>query len=391
MATLTNTQIKDLMNQAYNQFTGNQGTDSAIDLSAFDTGMSGDELVALKNRFTKELIAVCTKNWFMDTSYRGTYNDPFYEDSSRFGAITQMISATVPEVKENSAWNSFESGVTKVGQYTVYLPVVDTRYYAKSESWALPITISGEQWDTAFRNESELGDFVAYIFMMVDNAIVQHMEDLNNANRNHFIAEKIHYATSEGAKGVHVVNLVELYCQDTGKDSMTVEEFLSDADALRNATKNIGLYEGYLRKQTSLFNTEEKVRFVPKDREVVQLLGAFVKTLNSVALSNTFHKDMLELPLYSEVPAWQSMNDLSFDKLSSINVKLDDTRTVAKSGIVGLMCDKWAIVHTIKSDRVGSQHFSIENLTHYEYQHRDQYINNLTLSAIVFTVEDVIA
>lgn len=389
MATLTNTQINSLVNQAYSQFTGQTGN-TVIDLSAFDSGESENFAVA-RSKFTQALLAVCTKNWFTDTSYRGLYNDPFFEDSSRFGAITQMISATVPEVKDNSAWGTFTSGTTKVGQYTVYLPVVDTRYYAKSESWALPITITGDQWDTAFRSETELNEFVAYIFMVVDNAIVQHLEDLNNSNRNHFIAEKFAYAESEGAKGVHIVNLVELYCKETGKTTLTASDFLADADGLRSAIKNIGLYEGFMRKQTALFNTEGKVRFVPKEREVVQLLGAFVKTLNSVALSNTFNADMLKLPLYSEVSAWQSMANLTFDELSTINVKLDSSKTINKKGIVGLMCDKWAIIHTIKSDRVASQHFNIENLTLYEYQHRDQYINNLTMNAIVFTVEDYTA
>ena len=46
------------------------------------------------------------------------------------------------------------------------------------------------------------------------------------------------------------------------------------------------------------------------------------------------------------------------------------------------------IAHTIISNRVGSQHFNIENLTHYEYQHRDKYMNNLTLNAIVFVMND---
>lgn len=389
MAILTNTQIQNIVNDAYKMFTGKEEI-SALDLSAFDSGQT-ENFTANRSRFTQQLLAVCTKNWFTDTSYRGTYTDVFYEDSRRFGAITQMISATVPEVKDNSAWDTFTSGTTKVGQYTVYLPIIDTRFYTKSESWSLPITVTSEQWNDAFRGESELNDFVAYLFMMVDNAIVQHMEDLNNANRNHFIAEKIKYANSDGAQGVHVVNLVELYCKDTDTASMTASAFLQDADALRNAIKNIGLYEGFMRKQTALFNTEGKVRFVPKDREVVQLLGSFAKTLDSVALSNTFHDNLVKLPLYSEVTAWQGMSDLSFDGLSKISVKLDNTTTITKSGIVGLMCDKWAIVHTIKSDRVASQHFDIENLTHYEYQHRDQYINNLTLPAVVFTVEDYTA
>ena len=40
------------------------------------------------------------------------------------------------------------------------------------------------------RAEEELRSFVAYILMMVDNALVVHIEDMGNMNRNNFIAEK---------------------------------------------------------------------------------------------------------------------------------------------------------------------------------------------------------
>lgn len=385
---LTNTQIHALVNDAYKQMTGKEEL-TAEDLAAFsDTGTQ--DIAALRENFTGKLLATVAKTWFTDSSYRDVYTDVFFEDASRFGAITQAVSVEVPEVKENPAWQTFQSGTTKVGQYTVFLPVVDTRYYARSESWQLPITITGEQWDTAFRSMADLEDFVGYVFLCVNNRILQHMEDLNSANRNHFIAEKIS-AQNNSVDGIHVVNLVAAYVADRGTQArgMTVEEFMSDADALRFAIEQISLYAGYMQKQTALFNTAGKVRFVPKDRLVVQLLDFFVKRLDTVARSNVFHDDMVALPLYSTVPAWQNMNSLSFDNLSSIAVKLSNTVTIEKAGIVGLLADKWAIVHTIKSNRVASQHFDIENVTLYEYQHRDQYINMLDMSAVVFVLDDV--
>lgn len=386
---LTNTQIQSIVNDAYRQMTGKEAL-TTEDLSAFsDTGT--DDVSALREKFTGKLIAVVAKNWYLDSSYRTSYKDVFFEDSSRFGAIIQAISVEVPEVKENSAWKAFESGVSTVGQYTVYLPVVDTQYYVKSESWALPITITGEQWDTAFRNMDSLNDFVGYVFMMVDNALVQHMEDLNSANRNHFIAEKIN-ANTTNVPGVHVVDLVKAYVADRGLEAegMTVEKFLSNIEPLNFAIEQIKLYMGYMKKQTSLFNTAGKVRFTPQERLVVQLLDFFVERLNTVARSATFHNDLVSLDYYESVPAWQNMNKLDFSNLSSISIKLSDSVTVEKAGIVGLICDKWAIVHTIKSQRVGTQHFDIEDLTHYEYQYRDQYINNLSMNAVVFVLADVL-
>lgn len=386
---LTNTQIATLVNDAYKQMSGKEAL-TAQDLANFaDTGTK--DVQALRETFCGKLLATVAKNWYLDASYRSSFNDVFFEDASRFGQIIQTITATVPEVRENNAWKNFQNGVTTVGTYTVYLPVVDTNYFVKSTSWALPIAITGEQLDTAFRSEADLYDFVGYVFMMVDNAIVQHIEDMNAANRNAFLATKINAQTTS-VPGIHVVDLVKGYVADKGLASsgMTVQAFLNNADALRYAIEQIGLYVGYLQKQTALFNTDGRVTFAPKDRLVVQLLDFFVKRLDTVARSNTFHADMVALPLYNTVPAWQNMNSLTFDNLSSISVKLSESVTVEKAGIVGLVCDKWCVAHTIKTNRVAHTRFDIEDLDLYEYQYRDQYMLNTTLNGVVFVLDDVL-
>ena len=384
---LTNTQIQNVVNQAYKEFTGQENIVGGIDLSQFTDNGTAD-VTAVRSRFTGKLISVLAKNMFTDSSYATEYTDVFYEDEANFGAIVQSISVEVPEVKENSAWNDFETGVTKVGQYTVFLPVVDTKYYAKSTSWELPITITGEQWDTAFTSEGELNNFVSYIFMVLNNAILLHRENMNQENRNNFIAEKLKAQTNPEVKGVHAVNLVEMYAKDKGVANLTVSGFMNNEDALKFASEQISLYAGYLRKQSVLFNTEGKVKFVPKERLVCQILGAFEKRLNTLAMSNTFHKELLELPLHETVGCWQTLGNLSFDEVSGIHVTNASGNNVEQSGIVALLCDKWAIMHTIKKQRVASQNFPIEDLTHYAYQFRDQYMNNLGQNAVVFFLGD---
>ena len=387
MAKLSNAQIKDIVNVAYKQFTGREDITTPLDLTAF-CDMGAESIGDNRERFTNALIGVITKNWFLDTSYRSQYNDIFYEDNERFGAIIQAISVEAPEAKDNEAWKDFESGVSKVGQYTVYLPIVSTKYYTKSSSWAIPITISWEQWDSAFHNESELTSFVNYVFMVVDNALVQHMEDMNDENRNNFISEKIAYSKKPDAKGVHVVDLVAEYVKEKGiTTTYTRLKALNDREFLSFASAKMSEYIGYFRKQTALFNTEQKVRFTPEERLACQILSLFESKMTSVGYANTFHDEFIKLPNHQSVSWWQSAGDLSFDDVSRISIK-NGTTTTEANGIVGLICDKWAIVHTIRSNRVGSQNFDIENITHYEYQHRDSYINNLTMNAVVFTMND---
>ena len=384
--TLTNMQVSSLVNEAYSLATGGEFTGPLTLRDLVDNGKNaiGD----LREQFTKALINVCTKNWVTLSEYRGQYNDPFFEDENRFGAITQLIDIEVPEVKDASNWQEFTSGTSKVGQYTVYLPTVTTKIYTKSSSWALPITISWEQWDTAFRSESELSNFVSYVFLAVDNALVQHMEDMNASNRNNFIAEKMLYSSKPDAKGIHVVDLVKEYAESIGlTENLPVSKAMTNKDFLTFASEKMNEYLTYFSKQTNLFNTEQKMRFTPPERLVVQLLDSFVRKMEFGSYSSAFHDAYVKLPNAQRVPWWEVAGDLSFNDISSIHVA-SENGTINQTGIIGLMCDKWAIMHTIRSNRVASQFFEIENLSHYEYQHRDSYMNNLTMNAVVFVAKD---
>lgn len=395
---LNNNQVASVVKEAFKQSTGSEAIDTLDLQGIIDAGQTGD-FTPEKEPFTKALISVLTKNWFTDSSYRSSYNDPFFEDSERFGAIVQAISIEVPEVTESHAWKDFspttdpDTGVVTyatAGIYNVYVPVVDTRYYTKSISYELPIAITNEQWDVAFDNASELSSFVAYVLMVVDNAIVIHLENMNNANRNNFIAEKVDYSTGVGATGVHVVNLVEEYqkTQVTPSD-MTVEEYLNEVGALLNGPEIIMNHIDMLSKPSTIYNTAQKLRFTPTDRLVVQVLSQYENRLNVVGRSDVFHNELVSLPNHMKIPYWQApgLNN-EFSDVSNINVKTASGDTIDVHGVVAFVADKWAILHTIRNRRVAATYFDPENLTQYYNQFRDQYMNDLTMNAIVFVLQD---
>lgn len=381
---LTTEQIDDLVNEAYSQSTG-LDTISEIDLTAFtDNGTS--DVQALRSKFTGKLLGLVTKNFFTQTSAEEEYDDPFYKDESEFGAITQMISATVPEAKENAAWQDFVSGTTKVGQYDVYIPVIDTTYYTKQSAWAIPITISGEQWNQAFKDKDGVRGFTDFLFVCVKNAILKHRENMNETNRNNFIAQKIQYAESQGATGVHAVNLISKYALDRGLSSYSVSEGMSSDDFKAYCMSTLGEYASYMRKQNGIFTMDQSVRFTPENRLVVQVLDKFDREM-AVTKAGIYHNEVIKMPNYKTVAAWQDLGDLSFEALSAIKVKTS-AGSLDTTGIVAIMVDSWSILHTIKKQRVGVQRFDIEDLTLYEYQFVDSYMNNLNMPSIVFYLED---
>ena len=382
---LTTADISSIVNSAYQQFTGDSGAVLTDIKALVDEGAA--DIAALRSKFTGALIAQVTKNFYTQTSAESEYDDPFYQDSEEFGAICQMITAQVADAIANPAWANFVSGTTEVGVYTVYLPTINTTYFTKQEAWSVPLTITGEQWNQAFRDNAGLSEFVQFIHLVMGNAIMAHREHMNEMNRNNFIAEKLNAAADQTVDGIHAVDLIALYASEFGlTTAFSVEDALASDTFKTFAMSKIGEYADYMQKQTSLFSVDGQVRFVPSDRLVCQMLSAFDKKL-AVTQAGIYHNDLIKMPGYRTVASWQGLGHLTFDDLSTINVKVAGG-TVEQSGIVALLVDKWAILHTIKKQRVAAQHFEIEDLTHYSYQFVDQYMNNLSMPGIVFYMSD---
>ena len=393
--TLNNNAVYSIINAARAQALGGGSDEAIAPLDLKDIVDSGGDATVIGSReaFTKALINVLVKNWFTDTSYRSSYSDPFFEDSARFGAITQMISVEVPAVKASSQWTSITSGTTTVGTYTVYLPVVDTQYYGKSDSWEIPIAITGNQWNTAFKNEDELRGFVSYVLMMVDNALVVHLENMSNMNRNNFIIEKYKAATAVSPEdGVHVVDLLGGFVAahgDTTKD-FSVADFLDSQEALIYAAEQIALYSDYIGRMSTMFNIGNKARFTPDDRKVLQVLSAFEKRMQFHALSDVYHDELAALPGHQSVAYWQGFgNGGTWSEVSKIIGKptsYESGNATTVSNVVAFLADKWSVMHTIIEHRVAAKVFEPEDIVQYYYQFTDRYRNDLTQNAIVFVL-----
>lgn len=406
LRTIDNNAAYSLVNAAYKQAVGTAAVDTLTLDDFADAGVAFESLSMSKDKFVKALIDQVV-NFYSDWSYKNNYQDPYYVESRRYANVVQMLSARMPEVQESHAWKNLapttSQGVTtkvSIGTYEVNPPIVDSLYYTKSNSWELPLAITTEQLTDAFKSGEELRGFVDWIFVMVENALTQHREDMNAANRNAFIADKILYAGSVGAKGIHVVNLLTEYNSQRGKSIATVAAFMSDPDAMRFASAQMLLYTKYLKKQSSLFNTRGLVKFVPEGRLVTEVNSAFESALFECAYSDTYHDEMIRLTDYYSTPTWQGfgVNHAStgesdpstvaaaFDQVTKIDVSVS-AGDVSKSGIVALMADRYAIMHTIRQERIAAQYFEMEDVTLYAYQNRDQYMENLGQNAVVFTVE----
>lgn len=391
MATLNNNEVAAIVNAAAAQATG--ATEVAtLDLEGIIDAGNDPSVVGTVDQFTKAMVNVLIDNKYFDGEYISQEANRFYEDSATYGALVQCVEVELPDAEGSSAWKDFTSSST-VGEYRVYIPVVHKQVYGKTNSFQIAITITGEQWDTAFRSASDLAAFVGYVMLRVRSSVELHREQMSRANRNNFIAEKLAYAASDDAAGVHVVNLVKKWAEHIGStESITVEQFRNNPEALRWTAMQFKLYSDYMSGMTSMFNTAGYDRFTPKDRQILQVLSAFESDMMAVAEADTYHNEIVSLPGHSTVPYWQGSADLKWETISKIDVETGAAgESVSQDGIVALLVDKAAIMHTQFSKRVAVKYFEPENLTNTYYQFRDSYMNNLTMNGLVFILADYTA
>lgn len=390
--TTFNTDIHSFLQDATNQILGADARDTLTLTDIVDIGKTWD--FSQKEQWVKELSGMYIKDMYTDRAYKDKRNDVFFEDAARFGAVVRIINMEMPDLIENRSWTQVTSGVTTIGSNTVYLPIVNQQLFGATDSWGVSIAYTGNQLDAAFENEAGLLEFESYVKLMAKNAIEVHRATMNSVNRNNYIGEKIHAGNTTGK--VNIVNLVEEYQRDHGNSSMTAAQFFASADALRYSVKTFKKYKDLLHDMSTLFTMDStsKGKFVPEDRFVFQVLSDFEGRLDSEVYSTTYHDEFVKLPLYRNVNAWQALRGLTtlrFEDLSAIDIVTANGETVSQNGIVAMMVDKWAIMHTMVQNRVGYQRDDIKNISMYDYQFTDRYMNNLLLPGIIFTIQNYTA
>lgn len=363
---------------------------------------AGNATLGEKEQLLGALSGRIIDTMYTDSSWTDKYGDIFFQNSEQFGAIVQIINTEMPEVRKNRAWDQITSGETTIGSNVVYLPVVKEQLVGGTSSWAVPYAISGIQMDSAFRNASGLSRFIGYVQLSAENAIKYHLARMTAANRNNFIVEKLKKGNT--ATNVNYVSLTAEYNAMTGS-SLTTQQFLNNQDGcLRMVNRIFKKYKALLTDMTTLFTLDSTTtgKFIPDDRFTFSLIGDFNALLESELYSTTYHDDFVKAKGFREVPSWQGLRSanttVSFNDLTTINAGRVDSVLyeggtaedpeveINQSGILGLMCDKWAIMHTVVRHRMGVQRDDIKDITLYEHQFTDRYVNNLMLNGLVFTI-----
>ncbi len=315
-----------------------------------------------------------------------------FMDSFSFGAILQKISVNPFSAIASSEYNIGQSGFTPT-MLDIHKPEVNVTYFKDSTTWKYQVTIPDDLFSTAFTSEQAMGQFIDAIINSMSDSMTISLNNMSRTAINNLIAEKI-------KSGKNVINLLDMYNGESG--TLTQAQAMQNKEFLRFAVNTIRKYIKYLREPSELYNEgingSPIVRATGRDNMHVLMLTEFVAGVESYLQSDTFHNELLGMPLYSEVAYWQgnkgasSVNDFATN--STINVipsseaGQETPTTVNQSGIICLLADRQAVAVGLDKRRAGSFYNSIDGFTNLSSTAMIQYINDTSENSVVFVVSD---
>ncbi len=374
-------QIYSILNDVAKQTLGTEAI-AVVDTQSFVS--LGDKVLKSDTdteNFLSKLTDRIAKTVYSVRNYTGI-NKNLMREPFDYGVIVQKIHVEMPEAKENNAWKIGEQGYAPT-YAPVIKPTVSQKLFNKLSTWEIDVTIPDFMLKTAFLNESSMATFIDAIFTAMNNAMVMCADNNANLIRANFIGNKIH-----SAKPTQAINLLSQYNTLTSAN-LTVASCLRDVDFLKWATMQISLWTKRMRVMSKLFNEDSNSKFTSGEYLVLDVLQDFASSTATFLQSDTYHKELVALPMYNEVPYWQgSGTSFAFADTSKISVKIDGTNEVTQGGVIAVAYDYNAIGTTINEPRSTTERNNKDEYTNYYNKATIGCFNDLGENGIVFFIAE---
>lgn len=389
-------QIYELMNEVTKEVLGQE---SIVKEDLQGVVQLGEEVFNANamDKYVKSLVNHIGKMVFVAREYKGGVPSVLM-DGWEFGSVLEKVQAELPQATENETWE-LEDGQS-YDPNIFYKPTVTAKFYNDIVTFEVPVSFTDRQVKQSFSNANQFNSFVSMIYNAVDKSMTVKIESLIMRTINNFIGETVKADYGSGAQGnashIKAINLLYKYNQvmskggtDTTWVDLTASECLTDAGFLKYACLIIGLYIKRLPRISTLFNIGGKARFTPRDYLNV-ILHADFSTASQVYLeADTFHKELVSLPRYEEVPYWQgSGTDYEFSSTGQIKITTASGTDITVNGVLGVMFDKDALGVTIPDKRVTSNYNGKAEFTNNWFKWDARYFNDTNENFVVFFVAD---
>lgn len=273
-------------------------------------------------------------------AYEGKLKD-LVLSGSEWGAIVQKIDCEVPDFVSDETFE-IEDGHS-VDQYIVRKPVGRQKLFIKRSTYQNFITTAKKLLKGAFLSESAFLQWARMVAVKMRNKIELATENLARLAIANYIAN---------CAETQQVHLLTNYNAESGL-SLTADKALLDKDFLAYAAGEMELVSKRLRYMSVSYNAEEAERHTPAGEQRFLVFDKFQSRLQHVVQYQAYHKELVSLGEFIEVPYWQGEfieDGETGDKVDArdqISVTVDDgeggTDDVTITGIMGFIFDKYAL------------------------------------------------
>lgn len=389
-------QITTLLNDVVEDMTAQSAAIQTVDTSNLVSLGKAVSDLNLYDGFFGSLVNRLAKTVYFVRVYDGADNRSILRDEHEYGAFIQKVYYTAPAFVDNPEYKIPQytsgtiSGYDQSSPYDVDTTVtVNAMVYGAQGTFALEIVRPVDQIRSAFLSESEMMRFIDGIYVAIENEIKLAEEGLVNAAVSTAIAADIN--------GGKVRNLLTEYNAIAATPITDEKVALADTDFLKYASREIRNTIKYMRKMSTAYNVNGYKTFT--DEPIVEVLTDFASAMSTYLEADTFHKELVELPRYTEVPWWQFSGQASgdFDDVSMISV-INEAFVVAVTNPTGEIEDSGivAFVHDIEHVAAYFGHrrsWEMYNQRDDVYVHgetaRKGYAVDLNANGVVFQVKYV--
>ena len=332
-----------VVNDAIADALGENGSITQLDTSDLvTTGQQLEDMGLLEAWYGALANRIIKTTYFV--SVYGQRQRSVLRDEHEFGAFVQKVYYKMPDLVENPEYKIPQAPVAPATEYTynqsspydVNTSIeVSVSIYGGQGTLALEFIRPVDQIRTAFLSNSEMIRFIDGLYVAAENKIKLAEEEMTDMAVNTAMAFDINAGL--------VRNLLTEYnaLLPVGTDPLTADAAMRDADFLRYSAMEIKQAIDFMGEMSVVYNAEGYETFTDRENLVVEMLSMFNAFSEVYLQSDTFHKELVELPRFEPVPRWQRLKNSvkqSFSDVSSFSIKNGELE-VAQSGVICFIHD----------------------------------------------------
>ena len=392
-------QITALINDVIEDMTGQSA--AAQTLTTTDLVSMGKAIAnaGLTEGFFGALCNRLAKTVYFVRLYDPENRVPILRDEHEYGAFVQKVYYTSPAMVDNEEYTVPDSSSpvkyqTKSPYDVTATVAVSAKIFDAQGTFSLNIVRPVDQIRSAFLSESEMLRFIDGIYVTIENELQLAQEGL--------ISTAINTAMAYDIENGMARNLLAEYnaLQPGDADTLLAADCMRDADFLRYAGMEIKRTMDFMQRMSTEFNSGGHKTFTPKEALSLTVLSAYSDAVDVYLSSDTFHNELVSLPLFTAVPFWQRMADdtvQGFDEISEIKIKhsslsgTESNHIVNQTGIIAFAHDIEHVAAYFGHRRSWEKYNEIQDLYVHGEVVRTGYAVDPNANGVVFYVADAAA